>query len=177
MPIFGHENILKYCSRPFHNAEHMFASMRNKWNARVKPDDIVVHVGDFCNRGNERGVPGSRQKFKEYADQLNGTIIYMRGNHDRNNGLKHTFQYAVMELGKIQFLIIHKPPLTLEAIPCKCDAIICGHVHTAWKEKWLGDKLMINVGVDVRNFAPVFASEVIGIHGHAVHERGRMVAV
>jgi len=164
----GHYNIIKYAGRPFHDANHMFRSIRDRWNSRVKPEDIVVHVGDFCNRGNERGVLGSRAKYREYEKELNGTIIYIRGNHDRNNGLKHAFEYAVIELGGIDFLVIHRPPQTEDEIPAYCKAVICGHVHQHWKEQWLGDRLLINVGVDVRKFSPVFAYEIVGIYTHAL---------
>jgi len=45
---FGHGNIIKYCNRPFKDSNDMNSSLIRNWNQRVKPEDTVFHVGDFC---------------------------------------------------------------------------------------------------------------------------------
>lgn len=40
---FNHENIIKYCDRPFSNAKEMNEYIIQKWNSVVKEDDIVYH--------------------------------------------------------------------------------------------------------------------------------------
>ena len=40
---FGHENIIKFCNRPFSNAEEMDECMIDRWNETVKPTDEVIH--------------------------------------------------------------------------------------------------------------------------------------
>jgi len=42
------------------------------WNANVGKDDTVYHLGDFC-----MGNP------KDYLAELNGNIIFIKGNHDK----------------------------------------------------------------------------------------------
>lgn len=44
---FYHENIIKYCDRPFENASIMNDIMIEKWNSVVGKSDIVIHLGDF----------------------------------------------------------------------------------------------------------------------------------
>jgi len=44
---FGHENIIRFCNRPFADAQEMDQAMISKWNAIVGPGDIVYHLGDF----------------------------------------------------------------------------------------------------------------------------------
>ena len=46
-----------------------------KWNSVVKPSDLVIHVGDFCDSGETDLIA--------YRKRLNGHIILVKGNHDR----------------------------------------------------------------------------------------------
>lgn len=72
---FGHENIIKYSSRPFSSVEEMNETLIKNWNDVVKDNDIVYHLGDFC--------------FLKYNDcknilrRLNGNINMILGNHDK----------------------------------------------------------------------------------------------
>ena len=40
---FGHEAIIKFCSRPFKDAHEMDEVMINNWNNKVGPDDLIFH--------------------------------------------------------------------------------------------------------------------------------------
>ena len=51
---FGHKNIIQYCSRPWDNVEKMNEDIINNWNAIVKPNDIVFHLGDVSFRNKEK---------------------------------------------------------------------------------------------------------------------------
>ena len=55
---FGHENIIKYCKRPFKSLEHMNMEIIRRWNERVQPDDMVIFAGDFCFRNS----PASKER-------------------------------------------------------------------------------------------------------------------
>lgn len=133
-----------------------------EWNARVKPEDIVYHLGDFCTKGMAYGVPSVKSKAQQYEERLNGKIIHIRGNHDKNNGVKgQCLESAIMELAHFTVMLIHVPPQHLAEIPDFVDFVLCGHVHDCWKEKVVGDTLLINVGVDARNYRPMNMREVI----------------
>ncbi|MCD8157335.1 MAG: hypothetical protein LUD77_00105 [Clostridiales bacterium] len=47
---FGHENIIKYCSRPFPDAKAMNEFMIEAWNSRVTGRDTVYILGDMFFR-------------------------------------------------------------------------------------------------------------------------------
>jgi len=70
---FNHTNIIKYCNRPFKDANHMNESLIANWNAKVSPDDDVIHCGDFCF-GNPLPI----------INRLNGRITLVKGNHDQS---------------------------------------------------------------------------------------------
>lgn len=73
---FGHSNIIRYCNRPFANANEMDKGMIARWNERVKSDDIVFHLGDFAF--------SNEQRILEIMDQLVfGELFIVPGNHDQ----------------------------------------------------------------------------------------------
>lgn len=71
---FGHKNIIEYCNRPFSSVEHQDNVLVENWNAKVKPDDVVYHAGDFAF--------GSGCFWKSIRARLNGKIHLILGNHD-----------------------------------------------------------------------------------------------
>jgi calcineurin-like phosphoesterase family protein len=158
----GHENIIKYCNRPFKNCEAMNRALITKWNQRVESDDVVYHLGDFCFKG---GVEGGTNKAKYWEDQLNGKIIHIAGNHDSNNQVVSILRAAILEFGGKIILAQHVPPTMRLEVPDFCDFVLCGHVHEKWKHVWLPDTNdsvpVINIGVDQWKFMPVKLSEVM----------------
>jgi len=87
-PHFGHDNVIDFCNRPFKDMEEMMEKIRIKWNAKVKPEDQVIFVGDVFFYLN-------KPEAKAYLDSLNGKKILVRGNHDRKpremNGMGFDF--------------------------------------------------------------------------------------
>lgn len=47
----GHENIIKYCNRPYANAYEMDEDLIKKWNDTVGPKDTVYYLGDLTLGG------------------------------------------------------------------------------------------------------------------------------
>jgi len=71
---FFHNNIIKYCKRPFENAKEMNLAIINNWNSVVQPEDTVYVIGDVSF-----GEPKATEKLLE---QLNGEKHLILGNHD-----------------------------------------------------------------------------------------------
>ena len=61
---FSHYNIIRYCNRPFSSVEEMNQTMISRWNAKVSPGDIVIHLGDFAL--------ASKNEIGQIRNQLNG---------------------------------------------------------------------------------------------------------
>jgi calcineurin-like phosphoesterase family protein len=140
---FGHTNIIKYCNRPFKSIEHMNEVLIKKWNNKVKLTDTVFHLGDFSFKG-----------FTEFKQKLNGNIILIQGNHDEDN--RSIIKQMIINLNNKNWVLTHIP--FEQNIP---DLCLCGHVHDCWKYKKYGNKIMINVGVDVWDFEPISMKQIL----------------
>ena len=73
---FNHENVIRYSNRPYASVEEMNEALIANWNNVVKPEDVVICLGDFA-LGNKDDIPG-------IVARLNGMKILVRGNHDRS---------------------------------------------------------------------------------------------
>ena len=159
---FGHSKVIEYCNRPFATAEEMDDELIKRWNEVVSPGDTVYHLGDFSFCGMERS--------REILNQLKGTKILIKGNHDRHffrkdGSLKDLAFSEVMLNSEMQSyyftaMMSHYPYLgetsdgrDFSAAQLKDEGkwLLHGHVHCEWKVR----KRMINVGVDQWDFRPV----------------------
>lgn len=79
---FFHERLLgnsDFSPRPFKNIAHMHHQLITSWNAVVKESDHVYHLGDLAMHPKyEKGSAEILSLVKE----LNGTIHFIKGNHD-----------------------------------------------------------------------------------------------
>lgn len=179
---FGHANIIKYEKRPFLDTKHMEDELVRLHNARVASVDEVWHLGDFSF---------DSQEVKRILGRLNGRHYLVAGNHDRchkmhkyhlrasrrylKNPIKDEpgFEMVCLNTYFLGFQVSHLP----YSSPSQHDQrysewrphddghrwLLHGHVHSAWKIKGR----MINVGVDVNNFAPISLEEVAEIRRNA----------
>lgn len=142
---FSHENIIKYCQRPFQSVKEMDNTLIDNWNQVVGKEDTVYHLGDF-------GLFGRHyQKCSEIIDRLNGKIILIAGHHDRRYLQLFEEVYKVLKVKG--FTLSHYPN-----VPCGLygGVLLHGHVHCLGK----GAGSKVNVGVDVWDFKPVSLEEV-----------------
>lgn len=160
---FGHENIIKYCHRPFQHVEEMDQVLIEKWNATVGREDVVFHLGDFSFHGIERSG--------EILSRLNGNIVLVRGNHDYKTEkiFKAVCPYSNVQIAGSRVNLSHYPyygtrrsdERDFSAKQLIDDGIwlLHGHVHGEWKVR---DR-MVNVGVDQWNYKPVSEHEIADI--------------
>jgi len=173
---FGHENIIKFCHRPFGSAEEMDNEMVARWNSTVPVDGIVYHLGDFSLSGDFKYV------YSMFS-RLNGRIkfIAIPWHHDKrwlSGLLEHDVKIRSASSEPVEFLpplhviYINDPdggsrplPITLSHYPMvEWEAShhgswhLHGHTHGDYEDSY-GRKLL-DVGVDSNNFAPVSFGEV-----------------
>jgi len=156
---FGHENIIKLCNRPFANHHEMDRHMIDKWNEVVTADDTVYHLGDF-------GYKASASYLKGIIEQLNGTIIFIRGNHDKKTMKafnlidKFIEVYDMLEVtvdGQHIYLC-HYPTIEWPGF-YRGSWHLFGHVHGNIPQERLHPN-QVDVGVDSWNFTPASFFEI-----------------
>ncbi len=156
----GHANIIEYCDRPFKDLDTMNETIIRNHNARVKPSDTVFFIGDFCFHNSSGGKvgEGGLTKSQEYIDRLNGNIVFIKGNHDKNNSLNTCLSSGVINLGGYDIFLTHRP----EDYNHRYKINLVGHVHKDWKSKGMKNNVvLINVGVDVWGFKPISIQEIL----------------
>ena len=120
---FNHNNIIKYCDRPFNSVSQMDDDMIHLWNSKVAKEDIVYHLGDFAL--------GSKEQLSELRERLNGRIRLIMGNHDTFK-LKDYYQmgfdrvYDKPIIIEQFYILSHEPLFITEIMPY---VNIFGHVH------------------------------------------------
>jgi calcineurin-like phosphoesterase family protein len=156
---FNHENIIEYCHRPFKDVEEMNETMIARFNERVHNMDTVYHIGDFRLGSlpvNHKNYFKPLPNVHELLQRLNGRWVFVRGNHDKNNGVHTILEKAdIKSFGKY-ILLTHKPEDAYKVLK-DYDLALVGHVHQNWKFK---DQI-INVGADVWDFYPVHLKQIL----------------
>lgn len=166
---FCHENIIKYCKRPFKDIEENDEELIRRWNEKVPKDGIVFHLGDVAF--------GNTNRVDEILKRLNGKIYLVIGNHDWRrivNDHKCRFELMTqqinMKIGKRHIILNHYPMLCFSGAWRGEDATyqLFGHVHTSpYTDEGLDKQRLkmlftsqYDVGVDNNNFTPVSWKEV-----------------
>lgn len=146
---FGHNNIIKHCSRPFASTAEMDQKLIDNWNAVVQDEDVVFFLGDFAWRGSE---------IDQYLTNLCGKIYLVVGNHDHSTTRKHKRFVAVADLINLSLPLQNATNITM------CHYAMrtwhCSH-HGSWHLHGHSHGLLpsqgrsMDVGVDCNGFAPV----------------------
>ncbi|GAB3394571.1 metallophosphoesterase [Humibacter soli] len=72
---FSHARISELAGRPFSTVEQMDDELIRRWNRLVRPDDVVLHLGDLALGPIAESLP--------LTAALNGRRLLVPGNHDR----------------------------------------------------------------------------------------------
>lgn len=84
----GHSNIIRYCNRPFKNADEMDSCIINNVNEMVDVDDVLYFLGDFSFKSKNADA------VKKYRDRIFCKKIYfVIGNHDISATIRSVFKY------------------------------------------------------------------------------------
>lgn len=147
---FYHSKVIEFCRRPFASVEEMNEAIINNWNAVVRPDDVIYHLGDFSFKG--------KTQSEFILNRLNGHKHLIQGNHDHSktvklSGWESVDKWCGLRYSDVSMFLCHYPSSDWHPY----DIMLHGHSHgTSAKveKRW-------DVGVDVWNYKPVSLKEVL----------------
>ena len=160
---FGHENVIRHCSRPFASADEMDDALVGNWNATVSPRDETYILGDLTMR------PAAQAHG--YLGRLNGRKYFIRGNHDRflkgfepyEKDFEWIKDYYVLKKDGHRLVLFHFPIIEWDQY-YRGAIHLYGHAHNSPTSAKLLEGLKgtaFNVGVDVNGFRPVSIAEIM----------------
>jgi calcineurin-like phosphoesterase family protein len=131
---FGHANIIEHCKRPFAGIDEMDGRLIENWNACVRRNDTVYHLGDFAWK-NADG----------YRARLSGKLVLVRGSHDRGD-----LPYIVEVRVEGKLLVLCHYAMRVWPRSHYESWHLYGHSHG----RLPGIGFSMDVGVDTNNFFP-----------------------
>ena len=154
----NHNNIIKYCNRPFKTASEMDWSMVENWNKVVKPQDKIYHLGDVY-------MKASKGYIENLLSKLNGHKRLILGNHD--NGKDQILQryFEKIDVWRmfpefnllLTHIPVHESTLGINQNNSKRQLVnIHGHIH----QNESPTKRHINVCVEQINYTPIHIEEL-----------------
>ena len=174
---FFHENIIKYCNRPFENVEEMNTILIQNWNKVVSSEDDIYIIGDFALIKGENHNEKLNRLFN-LSNQLNGKKHLIIGNHDYFEivdylkvGFEDVIQGFIDVLLNNHWFTFCHYQMTSWNNSHRGSMHLFGHEH--WRQQyepkhsiyeemhWSERKF--NVCVDANRFTPVNVNDIIRI--------------
>ncbi len=161
---FGHAAVIEHVGRPFADTNAMDEALISLWNAVVGRRDTVWFLGDFAC--------GPRGTAARVFRRLNGSVHLVRGNHDGDDVLSCSWasvhDMASQRVDGVRLVLCHYPMLSWRGSAHNRDgevrSIMChGHVHGTRANPRVPhiDPCRVDVGVDMRAYAPVAAETLV----------------
>jgi calcineurin-like phosphoesterase family protein len=164
-----HSNIIKYCNRPFVDADEMNETIVANWNSKVGQRDNIFLLGDVSFANSDR--------TEEVLKRLNGNIYLIRGNHDHPRNIGKLGKYftwerdlATIEIPDTDYKTGYQPVVLSHYPMERWDRqhhgswMLHGHCHGTLP--FNPSLKRLDVGVDVHNFTPISYSEIKTIFEH-----------
>jgi calcineurin-like phosphoesterase family protein len=157
---FGHEAILHFVDRDgrrirpgFDTVGEMDDYIISRWNALVRPQDKVYHLGDVA----------MKKPYVQLVRMLNGHKRLVRGNHDifdtklyRDVGFEDIWGTRVLEVAKKESIILSHIPIH----PGSLGRFV-GNVHGHLHVESVADPRYLNVGVELMHYTPIEITEAL----------------
>lgn len=157
-----HDKIRLYADRPYISLDQMHKAMVLKHNQIVTDKDEVWNIGDVAMLSSE--FVG---KLRKEINKFKGIKHLVVGNHDRwriqlyeDAGFSTTHTAFWFKYNELTFYLAHDPEKYTSIEDDPKSIMLCGHIHKLFKHL-LPEKRIINVGVDVWNFAPVSFDQIL----------------
>jgi calcineurin-like phosphoesterase family protein len=151
---FYHRNIIIYCNRPFDGIDIMNKFMIERWNRVVSSNDLVIFGGDFAL--------SSKEGQQEIFNQLNGTKIIVKGNHDPSTKrLKEIGFIDVLQVYEDKDVILkHNPKNFSSRELASWKWKLYGHLH----DNCFEHPRAINICVEQLDYYPKTLDELVKLH-------------
>ncbi|MCD8003450.1 MAG: hypothetical protein LUG88_06020 [Clostridia bacterium] len=159
---FGHENVIRFCNRPFASVNEMDEFMIQAWNSRVTERDRVYIMGDMFFRC---------ENPESILHRLKGHKNLIVGNHDGSWMDKVDLNRYFDSVNLMHETNDGKRPVTLCHYPMvswKHDSrsfMIHGHIHNDTTADFFPFLLtrdnILNAGVDINGYKPVTFDELL----------------
>lgn len=167
---FAHDNVCKFTRddgaplRPWDDVLEMDEALIDNWNSVVKDNDLVIHAGDVCFKGN---------RYDQIMPRLKGRKHLIRGNHDlfSEGRYQHHFQ-KVLGIKILDNYAITHVPIHPESL-ARWKGNIHGHLHSnnvmveipedvpfSHETVSVPDPRYFNVSVEQINYTPINFEEV-----------------
>lgn len=151
---FFHNNIIRYCNRPFDDVFQMHDTIVERVNEKVAPNDDLFILGDISFYGGDKVI--------NILERMNGKKHFLIGNHDAKNmknwsGWQSVNHYLeIKDRGK-HIVLCHYP---IESWHGQNHGWIHLHGHRHGVEgRYFGrpseSGVRVDIGVDPWNFYPV----------------------
>ncbi len=139
---FGHGNLnTRMDCRGFESTEAMDEYMIERWNSKVRKNDEVIILGDFC-------MNTDGNVANQLLDRLKGKKYLIRGNHDRFLDKKEFDQTKFRWIADYKELNDNRRKIILSHYPIMCyngqyrrsvdgapkTYMLYGHVHNTFDE-------------------------------------------
>ncbi len=181
---FCHQNIIRFCDRPFADVEEMNEALIDNWNSVVSGDDTVYHLGDVAL--------GKWVEWDSILTRLNGYKVLVVGNHERifakeseKNRRRFATEYPKwfeqIHTNIEGFELANGTKVNLSHFPYDGDShdgdrftdvrladrgltLIHGHTHrNQIVSHSRAGTLQIHVGADAFNYTPVSEDQIIAL--------------
>lgn len=170
---FGHNNVIKFCNRPYTNTKEMEKALIDNWNSVVSNEDYAFILGDifWFNHSKET---------KRIFGKLNGKKIYvLQGNHDDFSSYLSKYldeRIEILDCDEVtlyvkglqqkEYYLSHCPLMTW---PHRENGVpnFFGHIHSGPRSNNEVDNnlplwpLQYDVGVDNNEYTPIEVRQIM----------------
>ena len=146
---FGHQNIIRYCNRPFATISEMDGEILARLNDSVAEADTIYFLGDFC-RGDGKAALAYRRQIRCK------NIFFVEGNHDA--GAKKIcsefgwWKQIAEVKARDQLIVLCHYAMRVWHHSFRGSWHLYGHSHGRLADDPLA--LSMDVGVDTHDFRP-----------------------
>ena len=151
---YGHGGARGLFKRPFATTDEMDEAMIARWNAVVRPQDAVWHLGDVA-------VRQSQARVAEILSRLVGEKHLITGNNDSEAALDQLEWVSVQSYAELEldghFLVLCHYPFRSWNRQHKGAINLHGHSHGNLKPL----ARQVDVGVDAWAFRPVRLQDIL----------------